>query len=142
MFKGLNSAVKLQSGGQLAREGPVLTTASACADILSHNTINIRRQVELLNVFIGFEQGRQYALTGPSGEPIGYLLEEAQSLASMFARQFLKLHRTAKLALLDMNGNVLLHFHRPWYLLTSTINTTDVDGSLVGLSHCSKPIIV
>ena len=48
--------------------------------LLSQSAIVVARQLEPLNVFLGWEEANKYQLLSPEGHLLGYLLEEESSL--------------------------------------------------------------
>jgi hypothetical protein len=54
---------------------------------------DLDRQLEMLNVFMGFEQANRYAIMTVQGEHVGYLAEEDQGMLGTMSRQVLRTHR-------------------------------------------------
>ncbi|BGO90336.1 hypothetical protein NBRC10512_005579 [Rhodotorula toruloides] len=89
--------------------------------LLSQPAIVVVRQIELLNVFVGFEQANRYQLLSPEGHLLGYLLEEETSIAGTMSRQLLRNHRPFKAVVISPDGQVLLRIHRPFAWINSRI---------------------
>ncbi|PRQ73119.1 Scramblase-domain containing protein [Rhodotorula toruloides] len=98
--------------------------------LLSQPAIVVVRQIELLNVFVGFEQANKYQLLSPEGKLLGYLLEEETSIAGTMSRQLLRNHRPFKAVVISPDGQVLLRIHRPFAWINSRIYvSTPTSGS-------------
>ncbi|GAA6007723.1 hypothetical protein JCM11491_003941 [Sporobolomyces phaffii] len=90
-------------------------------DLLSQPAIVVARQIEFMNIFLGFEQANRYQLLSPEGTLLGYLLEEEAGIGSTLKRQFLRTHRPFRATVLSPEGQVLLTIHRPFTLVNSRI---------------------
>lgn len=51
----------------------VLTPGHPATNILSNSAIVVTRQLELMNVMLGFEQANRYVIMDPQGNHIGYM---------------------------------------------------------------------
>lgn len=85
----------------------------------------------MLNIFVGYEQNNKYAismsalcyrvisagnvscLANLDGEPLGYIVEEQGSIASVMSRQLLRTHRPFKALILDLHGSTILWVKLP-----------------------------
>ncbi|GEM06739.1 scramblase family protein [Rhodotorula toruloides] len=94
------------------------------------SAIVVVRQLEPLNLFLGWEQANRYQLLSPEGHLLGYLLEEETSIAGTMSRQFLRNHRPFKATVISPDGEVLLRIHRPFAWINSRIYvSTPTSGS-------------
>jgi len=87
--------------------------------LLSHDTLVITRQLEMLNLFVGFEQANRYAINSIEGEVLGYIAEEQRSFLSVMSRQVLRTHRPFRALILDAEGNTVLWLRRPFSWINS-----------------------
>ncbi|CCE91224.1 Aim25p TDEL_0C03350 [Torulaspora delbrueckii] len=94
---------------------PVATT------ILNEPTIVIERQLEMMNVFLGFEQANKYAIMDVLGNRIGYMQERDFSIGKAILRQIYKLHRPFTVDVFDNWGNVIMTIRRPFSWINSHI---------------------
>lgn len=94
---------------------PVATT------ILNEPTIVIERQLEMMNIFLGFEQANKYAIMDVMGNRIGYMQERDFSIGKAILRQIYKLHRPFTVDVFDNWGNVILTIRRPFSWINSHI---------------------
>ncbi|WVF68496.1 hypothetical protein IAT40_003263 [Kwoniella sp. CBS 6097] len=113
----------------------VLGDNHAARDILGHESLVIVRQLEMLNVFMGFEQANRYAIHSPDGQHVGFLAEEEQSFVSAISRQALRTHRPFRAVVMDRYGKPVLWIRRPFAFINSRIfvhATEGPEGTLVG----------
>ncbi|ORX37703.1 Scramblase-domain-containing protein [Kockovaella imperatae] len=113
----------------------VLQDSHAARELLAHDTLVIVRQIEMLNIFVGFEQANRYAIQTTEGELVGFLVEEEQSIVSTMTRQFLRTHRPFRAIIMDRHGNPILWIRRPFQFINSRIYVRaagEENGPLVG----------
>ncbi|ORY34718.1 Scramblase-domain-containing protein [Naematelia encephala] len=113
----------------------VLTNNHQARELLGHESLVIARQIEMLNIFVGFEQANRYAIHTPSGELVGFLAEEEQSIISTMSRQLLRTHRPFRAVVMDKLGNPVLWIKRPFAFINSRIYvhaSQEETGSLIG----------
>lgn len=98
--------------------------------LLSNSSIVVQRQLEMMNVFMGFEQANKYVIMDPSGGHIGYLAETDGGIGSALKRQAFRTHRSFTTHVFDRNEKEVLRFHRPFSWISSAIRVYDpVDPS-------------
>lgn len=112
--------------------------------LLNEPTIVIERQMEMMNVFLGFEQANRYAILDVMGNRIGYMEERDFSFVKALMRQFYRLHRPFTMDVFDNWGNVVLTINRPFSWINSHIKallppTTGSEEELVQRSYNLKP---
>ncbi|SCU81791.1 LANO_0B04192g1_1 [Lachancea nothofagi CBS 11611] len=105
--------------------------------ILNEPTIVVERQMEMMNVFLGFEQANKYVIMDALGNRIGYMQERDFGLVKAVMRQFYKLHRPFVVDVFDNWGNVLLTIKRPFSWINSHIKAILPDQ--ISLETSSKP---
>lgn len=99
----------------------VLTASDPVVDILSRPALVMERQIEMMNVFLGFEQANRYAIMDPSGEHLGYMEEEDFGITKAILRQVYRLHRPFSVRVLDRHGYHILTIRRPFSFINSHI---------------------
>ncbi|KAJ2662495.1 hypothetical protein IW148_002919 [Coemansia sp. RSA 1199] len=120
---------------QNARVGDIINESHNARSILDHSSLRVTRQLEMLNVLMGFEQANKYALMDPQGNTVGFMAEE-QTWSSVLGRQIYGTHRSFNIAVLDLNGTVCLRIQRPFSLINSHVTVSDQhSGQTVGESH-------
>lgn len=67
-----------------------------------------RSQIEMLNLFAGFEQANKYKLTSLDGTPVGFLAEEDAGVLGTVSRQALRTRRPFRAVVLDLEGKPIL----------------------------------
>ncbi|KAF9885622.1 hypothetical protein FE257_012713 [Aspergillus nanangensis] len=112
----------------------VLKQSHPAMGILANSGLVVQRQLELMNVMIGFEQANKYVIMNAHGEHIGYMAEQEKGMANMMARQWFRTHRSFVTHVFDRHENeVLRHsisltfaqFHRPFSWINSRIRVYD-----------------
>lgn len=80
---------------------------SARLKLLSEPRLGMTRQIEWLNVLVGFEQANKYAIVGSQGSLVGYVVEE-NSFWRRVVRQFLGTRRLFTAHVLDPHGSPIM----------------------------------
>ncbi|KAA8898830.1 hypothetical protein TRICI_006464 [Trichomonascus ciferrii] len=115
-----------------ATEGGVLTMAEPVAELLARPALVMERQIEMMNVFLGFEQANRYAIMDPSGEHLGYMEEEDFGITKAVLRQVYRLHRPFSVRVLDRHGYHILTIRRPFSFINSHIKAILPSGTVIG----------
>ncbi|KAI9286270.1 Scramblase-domain-containing protein [Umbelopsis sp. AD052] len=111
--------------------GAVVTPDYKGALVLSQPALVIGRQIEMMNVFLGFEQANKYSIMDPNGNNVGFIAEE-DSLTSTMSRQLLRTHRKFNATIMNAQGEVVFKISRPYSLINSRIFIHTVDDELIG----------
>ncbi|KAK6456978.1 phospholipid scramblase 1 [Scheffersomyces xylosifermentans] len=116
-------------------ENGLITPEDGIYDILKEPTLVIERQIEFMNVFLGFEQANKYRIMNALGEQIGYMEEKDMGLLKVLGRQFFRLHRPFDIDVFNNYGDLLLTIKRPFSFINSHIKCYlpgyDRDNSLI-----------
>lgn len=96
--------------------------------LLDNSAIVIQRQLEMMNVLLGFEQANRYIIMDPHGNHIGYLAEQDHGLGSAVGRQLFRTHRSFTTHVFDREEKEVLRFHRPFSFISSQIRVYDAVG--------------
>ncbi|CAG8498965.1 6170_t:CDS:2 [Funneliformis caledonium] len=112
----------------------VLNRYYPAAQILQNPTLVVARQLEMLNIFLGFEQANKYALLDPNGNCVGYVAEE-ESFASTILRQLFRTHRKFNAMIIDLEGQLILKIRRPFAWINSRIFISTSEEHLIGEVH-------
>ena len=72
----------------------ILKESHPAANILANSAIVVQRQLEMMNVMLGFEQANRYVIMDPQGNHLGYMAEQEFGMGNMMARQWFKTHRS------------------------------------------------
>ncbi|KAF2703054.1 Scramblase-domain-containing protein [Pleomassaria siparia CBS 279.74] len=107
----------------------VLKETHPVMKLLDNSTLVIQRQLELMNVLVGFEQANRYIIMDPHGNHIGYLAERDHGIGSTITRQMFKTHRSFTTHVFDKDEKEVLRFHRPFAWISSRIRVYDAVGS-------------
>lgn len=101
----------------------------------------IERQLEMMNVFLGYEQANRYTIYTPAGQVVGYMEEDDLSFVKMISRQFYRLHRPFTVNVYDASGQHAMTIRRPFSIINSHIrcllpgHAADSLDSLIGESR-------
>lgn len=103
----------------------VLNESHPAAALLSHSSLVVTRQVEMMNILMGFEQANRYVIMDPQGNHVGYMAERDLGMGSMMARQAFSTHRSFTTHVFDKHQKEVLRFHRPFSWISSRIGIYD-----------------
>lgn len=127
----ISNALKNNDSGLVAPvsvpEDPhgILLPSHPAAHLLTHSAIVIQRQLEMMNVMIGFEQANKYVIMDGLGNHIGYLAEQDHGIGNALARQAFRTHRSFTTHIFDKNEVEVLRLHRPFSWISSRIRVYD-----------------
>lgn len=91
----------------------VLDPSHPAMAILNHSSLVIQRQIEMMNVMLGFEQANRYVIMDGKGETVGYLAERDHGIGSTMARQAFKTHRSFTSHIFDKDEREVLRVSMP-----------------------------
>jgi hypothetical protein len=106
-----------------------LQPSDAVVELLSQNTLVIERKIEMMNIFLGFEQANRYALLDTQGNHLGYMEEEDFGIGKAILRQIYKLHRPFSVRVLNRQGDHILTIRRPFSFINSQIKAILPSGT-------------
>jgi hypothetical protein len=106
----------------------VLKETHPAMRLLDNSTLVIQRQLEMMNMLMGFEQANRYVIMDPHGNHIGYLAERDHGIGSAVTRQMFKTHRSFTTHVFDREEKEILRFHRPFSWINSRIRIYDAVG--------------
>lgn len=86
----------------------ILTENHPATQILANSAIVVQRQLELMNVLVGFEQANRYVIMDPQGNHLGYIAERDLGMGNMMARQMFSTHRSFTAHVFDKSGKEIL----------------------------------
>lgn len=101
--------------------GDRIAVPPALQDMLSEPMLVVERQLEIMNVFLGYEQANRYTIYNPQGGVLGYMEEADMSFSRAIARQFTRLHRPFTVHVYDTTGNHAMTIRRPFSWINSHI---------------------
>ena len=94
----------------------------------TYESLTVRQQVEMLQVFTGLEMKNRYSILDPSGNELLYAYEESGFLG----RQFLGGHRPLTLHIIDGEGKNLLVARRKFFWFFSHLEMFSSEGAPIG----------
>ncbi|KAM5533254.1 hypothetical protein V8D89_013031 [Ganoderma adspersum] len=87
--------------------------------LLQNDRLVITRQIEMLNIFVGFEQTNRYVITNELGDTLGYIAEEPRGFLATVSRQVFRTHRPFRAIVMDAQGSPILWIRRPFAFINS-----------------------
>lgn len=99
----------------------LITPNDGIFDLLKEPTLVIERQLEMMNIILGFEQANRYKILNSMGQQIGYMEEKDIGIVKMIARQFFRLHRPFDVDVFNMHGEKVLTISRKFSFINSHI---------------------
>ena len=93
-----------------------------------YETLAVRQEVEMLQVFTGLETENRYRILDPNGNDVLFAYEES----GFIGRQFLGGHRPLTLTIIDNGGNHLLTARRKFFWFFSHLEVFDSDEGMIG----------
>ncbi|KAH9934681.1 Scramblase-domain-containing protein [Fomitopsis serialis] len=99
--------------------------------LLGHEELVVTRQIEMLNIFVGFEQTNRYVITNTDGETLGFIAEEPRGFFATFGRQIFRTHRPFRAVVMDAYGTPVLWVRRPFAWINSRMFVQRLQGEPV-----------
>ena len=72
----------------------ILNEKHPATKILANSAIVVQRQIEMMNIMLGFEQANRYTIMDAQGNHLGYMAEQEFGMGNMMARQSFRTHRS------------------------------------------------
>ncbi|ANB13314.1 Aim25p [Sugiyamaella lignohabitans] len=120
-FTGYSPQGYAQWDTPVSNPGGVLQPSDAVVSLLSYPTLVMERKIEMMNVFLGFEQANRYAILDQNGVHLGYMEEEDFGITKAIMRQIYRLHRPFSVRVLDRHENHIMTIRRPFSFINSHI---------------------
>lgn len=118
----------------------ILNEKHPAASILANSGIVVQRQLELMNVMIGFEQANKYIILDPQGNHIGFMAEQDSSMGRTMTRQILSTHRSFTTHVFDKHEKEVLRVFELSYPAMYAPRSRLTLCSSIDLSHGSPPV--
>lgn len=107
-----------------------VATPADIGTILGQDTLVVTREIEMMNIFIGFEQANKYALNTAQGETVGYIAEvEEGLLGGSLKRQLMRTRRPFKATIMDTSGNIIMIIKRNFTWINSYVRIYTLDAN-------------
>lgn len=105
--------------------GGVLPPAHPALSLLGNSSLVIQRQLEMMNVMLGFEQANRYIIMDGQGQTLGYIAEQDHGIGRTMMRQLARTHRSFTTHIFDAQEREVLRIHRPFAYINSRIRIYD-----------------
>ncbi|KAF2272650.1 Scramblase-domain-containing protein, partial [Westerdykella ornata] len=119
----------------------ILKETHSVMRLLDNSAIVVQRQLEMMNVLMGFEQANRYIIMDPHGNHIGYLAEQDHGIGSALKRQMFRTHRSFTTHVFDREEKEVLRFHRPFSFINSQIRVYDAAPENQGGHYTHSAVI-
>ena len=74
-------------------EGAIIRSHHPATKLLANSGLVVQRQIEMMNLFLGFEQANRYVIMDPQGNHVGYMAEHDGGFGKAIGRQWFRTHR-------------------------------------------------
>ena len=74
-------------------ERAIIKSQHPATKLLANSGLVVQRQIEMMNLFLGFEQANRYMIMDPQGNHVGYMAEHDGGLGKAMGRQWFRTHR-------------------------------------------------
>lgn len=74
-------------------EGAIIKSQHPATKLLANSGLVVQRQIEMMNLFLGFEQANRYVIMDPQGNHVGYMAEHDGGFGKAVGRQWFRTHR-------------------------------------------------
>ena len=89
-------------------QNAVLKSDHPARNLLAESGIVVQRQIEMMNIFLGFEQANRYVILDPHGNHLGYMAEHDGGIAKTMGRQWFRTHRSFTTHIFDRHSKEVL----------------------------------
>ncbi|KAI7902800.1 Scramblase-domain-containing protein [Cokeromyces recurvatus] len=113
------------------KDHQIVKPNTSAASLLTQSAVIVGRELEMMNVFLGYEQANRYRIMDPQGTPLGYIAEE-EGFGKSISRQLLRTHRKMNATILNPEGQVIFKIIRPYSLINSQIFIYTDNDELIG----------
>ena len=103
----------------------IIPTDHPAMSLLGNSSLVIQRQIEMMNIMLGFEQANRYIIMDGQGQTLGYIAERDHGIGSALARQAFRTHRSFTTHIFDAQEREVLRIHRPFAYINSRIRIYD-----------------
>jgi hypothetical protein len=86
----------------------ILNSSHPATPILANSSVVVQRQLEMMNVMLGWEQANRYVIMDPNGNHLGYMAEQEFGMGNAMARQYFRTHRSFTTHVFDRNMKEVL----------------------------------
>ena len=86
----------------------VIKSSHPSTTILAQSGLVVQRQIEMMNIFLGFEQANRYVILNPQGETIGFMAEHDGGFGKVMGRQWFRTHRAFTTHVFDKHQKEVL----------------------------------
>lgn len=103
-------------------EGAIIKSQHPSTKLLANSGLVVQRQIEMMNLFLGFEQANRYVIMDPQGNHVGYMAEHDGGFGKAMGRQWFRTHRAFTTHVFDREQKEVLRVR---------YSPTSIGGSIV-----------
>lgn len=89
-------------------ERGVIRSQHPATKLLTNSGLVVQRQIEMMNLFLGFEQANRYVIMDPQGNHVGYMAEHDGGFGKAMGRQWFRTHRAFTTHVFDREQKEIL----------------------------------
>jgi hypothetical protein len=89
-------------------DGAIIKSQHPATKLLANSGLVVQRQIEMMNLFLGFEQANRYVIMDPQGNHVGYMAEHDGGFGKAMGRQWFRTHRAFTTHVFDREQNEVL----------------------------------
>jgi hypothetical protein len=89
-------------------ERAIIKSQHPATKLLANSGLVVQRQIEMMNLFLGFEQANRYVIMDPQGNLVGYMAEHDGGFGRAVGRQWFRTHRAFTTHVFDREQNEVL----------------------------------
>ena len=93
-------------------ERAVIKSQHPATKLLANSGLVVQRQIEMMNLFLGFEQANRYVIMDPRGNHVGYMAEHDGGFGKAIGRQWFRTHRAFTTHVFDREQKEVLRVRR------------------------------
>jgi Scramblase len=86
----------------------IIKSRHPATKLLANSGLVVQRQIEMMNIFLGFEQANRYVILDPLGNQIGFMAEHDGGFGRAMGRQWFRTHRAFTTHVFDREQNEVL----------------------------------
>ena len=116
-----NAANNLLAPVNIAEDpNAIVKSTHPATNILAQSGLVVQRQIEMMNIFLGFEQANRYIVMDPHGNHVGYMAEHDGGFGKALSRQAFRTHRPFTTHVFDRDQKEVLRVREVPYLGSGT----------------------
>lgn len=117
----------------------IIKSQHPATKLLANSGLVVQRQIEMMNLFLGFEQANRYVIMDAQGNHVGYMAEHDGGFGKAMGRQWFRTHRAFTTHVFDREQKEVL---RVWFLNHATFSRVRLLTASSSIDHSPGSILV